>query len=271
MKNLASIRSNYKTNLLARAGDSLFQLSLKYDSIDTYLAQYEIMPDIDVAIEKELKKDLETIENQTKIPEPSNNMELLYLHSIWCYETALNFVGGNLSENEIMVRIGSVLNELGVKYMHWSQEEWNKRPKTKTLTEKSASTSASANDDTTDKDNSAPVKNTLYLTLAIKSYDALTRGIAFFDKIKDNVNLAIVLSNLGRCMRLRAHIDTGDQFDFKKTFYKNAFASYERALNLLESKKSNPQLWDNVTWDLSTGKFVLGKLMLENLTKTMVS
>lgn len=269
MQTLASIRTNYKTNLLARAGDSYFQLSLQYDSIDTYLAQYDIKLDVDVAIEKELKDDLEAIENETKIPEPTNNMEQLLLTSIWCYESALSFVEGNLSGNEIIVRIGSVLNELGVKYMHWSQEEWNKKSKTTTPNETENNTSAS--DDTADKDNAASVKNPLYLTLAIKSYDCLARGIALFDKIKDNVNLAVLLSNLGRCMRLRAHIVNDEQFDFKKAFYKNAFASYERALALLESKKSNPQLWDNVTWDLSTGKFVLGKLMLEQFNETMVS
>lgn len=266
-KTLASIQTNYKTNLLARAGDSFYQLSLQYDSIGTYLAQYDIKPDVDMAIEKELKQDLEAIENETKIPDPTNNMEQLLLTSIWCYETALGFVEGNLSGNEIIVRIGSVLNELGVKYMHWSQEEWNK----KTTCTSTTPTETSASGDTDDKDNAAPVKNPLYLTLAIKSYDCLARGIALFDQIKDNVNLAVVLSNLGRCMRLRAHIVDDEQFDFKKNFYKNAFASYERALHLLESKKSNPQLWDNVTWDLSTGKFVLGKLMLEQFNETMVS
>lgn len=273
MQTLASIRTNYKTNLLARAGDCFFQLSLQYDSIDIYLAQYDIKPDVDVAIEKELKMDLKAIENETKIPDPTNNMEQLLLTSIWCYETALSFVEGNLFGNEIIVRIGSVLNELGVKYMHWSQEEWNKKTTTITSMENN-NTGYSTNaimDDTTDADNVSTVKNPLYLTLAIKSYDCLARGIALFDKIKDNVNLAVLLSNLGRCMRLRAHIVNDEQFNFKKTFYKNAFTSYERALTLLESKKSNPQLWDNVMWDLSTGKFVLGKLMLEQFNETMVS
>lgn len=58
--------------------------------------------------------------------------------------------------------------------------------------------------------------------------------------------------------------------EFKKQIYENAFHHYNRALGILGSKKDNPELWDILTWELSTSTFTWAQLMTDN-TETFVS
>jgi len=46
----------------------------------------------------------------------------------------------------------------------------------------------------------------LYVKLTVNSYDCLRRGIEAFTAVQDNVNLAFLYCNMGRFMRLRAHL-----------------------------------------------------------------
>lgn len=57
-----------------------------------------------------LNMDME-IENELK--KPTKNVEQLTLTSISCYELALECADGNGSRNDLLSRIGSVLNDLG--------------------------------------------------------------------------------------------------------------------------------------------------------------
>lgn len=45
----------------------------------------------------------------------------------------------------------------------------------------------------------------------------------------------------------------------QKVFYTEAFAYYEKAQDVLGSRKSNAELWDLVNWELSTATFILAK------------
>lgn len=38
----------------------------------------------------------------------------------------------------------------------------------------------------------------------------------------------------------------------ERQFYNKALASYQKALQVLGERKTNPTIWDTVTWDLST-------------------
>ena len=42
-------------------------------------------------------------------------------------------------------------------------------------------------------------------------------------------------------------------------FYNEAFTYYEKAKDVLNSRKSNPELWDLVNWELSTATLTLAK------------
>lgn len=257
-----SVGSNYRTNLLARAGDCYFKCAQDFQNINTHLNAYNMRRDIDAKIEKELEKDEKELTKddgkcgaEIRLVKPIDNLEQLILISISYYETALKYTDGRESRDEILGRIGSVLNELGIKYMNWSQEQYQK------VNNDAVPDLTFSTEQPTDDDAKKPEPEDIYLSLAIKSYECLIRGVAIFEEINDNANLAILLCNFGRFMRFRAHLQRDRDFGYKKTCYENAFTSYQRALTILESKKQNLYLWDLVTWELSTGKFTLAKYM----------
>lgn len=106
-----------------------------------------------------------------------------------------------------------------------------------------------------------------YQQQAKKSYELLLKAVALFEGVEDNVNLIICNLNLGRFFRLSAHINifqeiqTTKSIHMQKKMYQESFNSYHRALAILENRKTNPELWDMVTWELSTSTFNLAKQM----------
>lgn len=263
--------SSQKPCLLGRAGDCFFQCAQNFTAIDTYLKQFNDVRDVDAGFKHELKNDIEGIDEKSKLPRPTANMEQLIIASIACYQTALDHATSKESRHELLGRLGSVRNELGVKYMHWAQTEYQKAMNDESVERVSDDGDGDVDGGDGDEKDSATAERT-YLNLSSRSYDCLIRGIACFEEINDEANLAILLCNMGRFMRFRAHLDDStENFNFKKKCYDSAFTHYQRALAILESKKRNCDLWAVVTWELSTGKFTLGKHMLEYFADDMVS
>lgn len=58
--------------------------------------------------------------------------------------------------------------------------------------------------------------------------------------------------------------------EFKKQIYESAFHHYNRALGILGSKKDNPELWDILTWELSTSTFTWAQLVMDS-SRNLVS
>lgn len=83
------------------------------------------------------------------------------------------------------------------------------------------------------------------------SLNHLESGIKAFEAVHDEANLALLHSNTGRLMRLCAHMHAKQNIQ-ERQFYNKALASYQRALQVLGERKTNPTIWDTVTWDLST-------------------
>lgn len=106
-----------------------------------------------------------------------------------------------------------------------------------------------------------------YQQTAKKSYDFLMKAVALFKGVDDSMNLIICNLNLGRFFRLSAHINifheiqAPNSIQMQKRMYQESFNSYHRALAILENRKENPELWDMVTWELSTATFNLAKQM----------
>lgn len=106
-----------------------------------------------------------------------------------------------------------------------------------------------------------------YQQVAKKSYDYLMKAVTLFENVKDSVNLIICNLNLGRFFRLSAHINifhdvlTPKTLQMQRKMYQESFSSYNRALAILENRKANPELWDMVSWELSTATFNLAKQM----------
>lgn len=111
--------------------------------------------------------------------------------------------------------------------------------------------------------------------VAKKSHMFLSRAIALFEGVKDSVNIIICSLNLGRFFRLLAHINIFDvegsstaSLQVQKKMYQESFNSYNRALGIIENRKSNPELWDMVSWEYSTAVFNLAKQMQDNTPLT---
>lgn len=107
--------------------------------------------------------------------------------------------------------------------------------------------------------------------VARKSHMFLSKAISLFEGIKDSINIIICSLNVGRFFRLLAHINLFDlecsstaSQQVQKKMYQEAFNSYNRALALIENRKSNPDLWDMVSWEHSTAVFNLAKQMQDN-------
>lgn len=53
----------------------------------------------------------------------------------------------------------------------------------------------------------------------------------------------------------------GKQNTQERHFYNKALASYQKAVQVLGSRKTNPAIWDTVTWDLSTTLYTMATLL----------
>lgn len=84
----------------------------------------------------------------------------------------------------------------------------------------------------------------------------LESGIKAFEIVHDEANLALLHSNTGRLMRLCAHVNA-KQYSRERHFYNKALTSYQKAIQVLGTRKTNPTIWDSVTWDLSTTLFTM--------------
>lgn len=106
--------------------------------------------------------------------------------------------------------------------------------------------------------------------VSCKSYDNLMKAVSLFEGADDSINLIICNLNLGRFFRLSAHINVTNEMtpaqslQVQRRYYKMSFGSYDKALAILENRKSNPELWDMVTWELSTSTFNLAKQMQDS-------
>uniref|UniRef100_A0A182M322 Erythroid differentiation-related factor 1 n=1 Tax=Anopheles culicifacies TaxID=139723 RepID=A0A182M322_9DIPT len=242
--------SSQRSLLLGRAGDCFFQMVKDWNRISDHLAQFNDEHHLDHLIMEELVKDIGS-EMENSLPIPTENIEQLMITSCSCYETA---IGGATkdSQDELRRRLGSVRNELGVKYMHWAQEEYQKY----------------WDAELQPKDGAIDSTEPLYQLLTKKSYDSLKKGVALFEEVNDTTNLAFLLCNMGRFMRFRAHIhlvgERPNNVNVQKKFYHEAFGYYQRALSTLGTRKEHPELWSLVTWELSTATFNLAKQLQDH-------
>ncbi|XP_067646541.1 erythroid differentiation-related factor 1 [Eurosta solidaginis] len=273
MKYMSGIVSQ-KSCLLGRAGDCFFQMAKNWDNIDIYIEQFNEESEIAQNINNELVKELNG-DDLIELITPLANVEHLMIASCKCYENAIECITNDEittdedAKSELLRRLGNVRNELGLKYMYWAQEEYSKQMSTKSDIPKDESDHPEHNQSKeiqTEKDDKKQVEKPeepIYMKLAMKSYDCLIRGISAFIEVQDNVNLAFLYCNMGRFMRFRAHLYLPEEnIDFvrkQKLFYNEAFVNYEKAKDVLGSRKSSAELWDLVNWELSTATFTLAK------------
>lgn len=96
--------------------------------------------------------------------------------------------------------------------------------------------------------------------LVARSLRHFESGLKAFETVHDEANLALLHSNSGRLMRLRALIHSKVPSQ-ERDFHNKELSSYQKALQVLGSRKTNPVIWDAVTWDLSTTLYNIATLL----------
>ncbi|XP_034944634.1 erythroid differentiation-related factor 1 [Chelonus insularis] len=225
--------------LLGRAGDICFRIVQHWNKIESHREAYESTDDIEEKILSEFSKaediDINVIELFPKI---LNNLEQTLIASFQLYEKALSLNPTENDKDNLLRRLGNIHNELGVFYMNQAMSKYSQY----------------------DLDNlSEPPEVS---NLLKKSMKHLEDGIKAFEVVHDEVNLALLHSNTGRLMRLYAHMNAEKQSE-EQMYYKKAVSSYQKALQVLGTKKTSPSTWDVVTWDLSTTLFSMATLVQE--------
>ncbi|XP_028414584.1 erythroid differentiation-related factor 1-like [Dendronephthya gigantea] len=168
------------------------------------------------------------------------DVEKLLLKSENLYKRALDVSNDSCQIERLVTvtrRLGNIRNELGMLYMNTAVDM-----------------SVGANDETPE----------LYWK---KSLDAFSAGIRAFEAVDDRQNVALLHSNSGRLMRLCAqtlfnHSDKqGTISAQEKAYYISAIEHYQKSLMKLGERKSFPEVWDQVTWDLCGTYYTMGTLV----------
>ncbi|XP_012254661.2 erythroid differentiation-related factor 1 [Athalia rosae] len=221
--------------LLGRAGDSCFMTVQDWNNIDKHKREYNLKNDIDGKILDEIyiTKYLDSSGNRL-LPQSLDNLEETLEASYKCYERALSLEPLEIDKNNLLRRLGNIHNELGVLYMNQA---------------------ACYQSDESEESSNADVTK-----LLTRSSTHLEAGVKAFETVHDEANLALLHSNSGRLMRLCAHIHMKQQSQ-ERHFYNKALISYQKALQVLGSRKSNAAIWDTVTWEMSTTLYTMATLL----------
>ncbi|XP_043265831.1 erythroid differentiation-related factor 1 [Colletes gigas] len=225
--------------LLGRAGDSCFMVVQDWCNVEKHRRDYEIENEIEGKIVEEICtiEDLD-MNGAELLPQRLESLESTLVASYMCYEKALSLEPLDTDKNNLLRRLGNIHNELGVLYMNQAGTRYQQE-----------STAGQTSESSSD-----------VIALLTRSLTHLEAGVKAFETVHDEANLSLLHSNTGRLMRLCAHMHV-KQNTQERHFYNKALVSYQKALQVLGTRKSNPAIWDTVTWDLSTTLFTMATLL----------
>lgn len=234
--------------MLGLAGDIILMFihgGQVYEDISVNLIDYT---EEEMGILDSVERELDTFEHSWACDLRGEKEKLLQQCSA-CYKNALDLATGQMSPDSqafvvtLRKRYGNVKNEMGVFFMGQAQVFLQK------------SDFSSPDDDMNQ--------------LCEKSEESLNEGISSFECVSDTANQALLHSNKGRLMRLRAQAYTqvtllraSPEFSqHERTFYCKAIDCYRVALTLLKSPTRYPDIWESVCWELSTTYYNMAVLL----------
>eukprot|EP00092_Neocalanus_flemingeri_P040206 GFUD01043793.1.p1 GENE.GFUD01043793.1~~GFUD01043793.1.p1 ORF type:complete len:663 (+),score=225.82 GFUD01043793.1:208-1989(+) len=233
---------------LGVAGDCYMACVANWDSMPVYQEQYNTALPAGSGIAREVEKYTTELDRDWTIKQPRDIREAMEL-AIKCYSRALELAGRQ--DISLIRRLANVENELGVFYMNQATALVQKISDNQEL---ALTAMAGAQD------------------LFNYSRKYLNQGIAKFESISDLSNHALLLSNSGRLSRLAGHaagLQTGqgggaEYGGEEAAHYRSAVEYYHQALAVLGSKKTSSQIWDTVSWELSSTLFTVGTLLQDH-------
>ncbi|XP_011298230.1 erythroid differentiation-related factor 1 isoform X1 [Fopius arisanus] len=227
--------------LLGRAGDCCLMAVQDWRNIEKHRDEFEIKDETEGNVVGEIASMKDIDIGAECCSGALGSIEDCLLASYKCYEKALSLVLQDVERTNLLRRVGNIHNELGVLYMN------------------QASAKCQQSEETGGEGKSS--KGSVDISwLLTESLSHLEAGIKAFESVCDEANLALLHSNKGRLMRLCAHINVDKRIQ-ERNFYNKALVSYQRALQVLGVRKTNPAIWDTVNWDLSTTLFTMATLL----------
>ena len=237
---------------LGVAGDCYMACVARWPDMPVYQEQYNTVLAAEGGIAKEVERYTHELERDWTIKQPKDIQEAMEL-AVRCYGQAIDLLGSKQGEEvtSLQRRLANVENELGVFYMNQATALVQRI--TEDQEELAVPAMAGAQD------------------LFSFSRKYLDKGVARFQGITDLPNTALLLSNSGRLSRLAGHA-AGLQENFEASEfggeeakqYREALDYYRQALTVLGSRKVSPEIWDSVTWELSSTLYTVGTLLQDH-------
>lgn len=230
-----SSRAVQESCMLGRAADACLMIVKNWSEINKYKEQFNTSSEIYTKILKHVNKEDVVDDNEISVvPQEFISVEQMLEAGVSLYEKALK---SELVQdrNTLLRRLGNIHNEIGVYHMH----------------------QANANSEAFSEHYN-------------KSLNHLQNGIKIFENVRDISNLALLYSNMGRLMRFCAHFYSPNIENKRrpkgqeKHFYDKALDYYQKALNVLNARHDHPQVWDTVTWELSSALYTRATLLQDD-------
>ncbi|XP_075072073.1 erythroid differentiation-related factor 1 isoform X2 [Mixophyes fleayi] len=235
---------------LMLCGDIQLMLAQNAGNRSAYFEEYNYQTRDDQEILHSLHRE-SSCEGFSFVTDLITDLECQLSISCKCYEAANEIlVVTHLKDQHpeqqapVLKRLGNIRNEIGVFYMNQAAAMQSERSATKSV--------SSAEQD-----------------LWKKSFDSFKKGIINFETIKDATNIALLLCNSGRLMRICAQAHCGGASDTSRgefspeeaLYYNKAVDYYHKALKSVDNRETHQAVWDSVYWELSTTYFTMATLL----------
>ncbi|XP_048864932.1 erythroid differentiation-related factor 1 isoform X2 [Brienomyrus brachyistius] len=240
----------FHSQCLSLCGDIQLMLAQNASSRAAYVEEYSYQTKEDQEILHSLHREC-SCQAFNMATDLATDPEYQLFVSCKCYEAAFELLtSSNLKTQrpnqlaQILKRLGNIRNEMGVFYMNQAAAM---------QTEKEVKLSVSAAEQEMWK----------------KSFSFFEKGLKDFEAINDNTNMALLLCNTGRLMRIcaQAHcavstdVSRGEFSPEEALYYNKGVDYYLRAMKSLGTREGHEAVWDSVNWELSTTYFTLATLL----------
>ena len=247
------------TFALGVAGDAYLAMVARWADLPVYLEQYNAVLAAEGGIAREVERYTDELERDWTIKQPKDIREAMEL-AARCYTKALDLVGEGEERTSLQRRLANVENELGVFFMNQGAA----------LVQRAGG----------DSEEVAVAAMAGAQDLFTTSRRLLARGVERFEAIADLPNTALLLSNSGRLERVAGHAaglaaaEGSEVAEFggeEAASYRAAVAHYHRALAVLGGRRAGQEIWDSVTWELSSTLYTVGTLLQDHAPLTSQS
>ncbi|XP_023697588.1 erythroid differentiation-related factor 1 isoform X2 [Paramormyrops kingsleyae] len=240
----------FHSQCLSLCGDIQLMLAQNASSRAAYLEEYNYQTKEDQEILHSLHREC-SCQAFNMATDLAMDPEYQLFVSCKCYEAAFELLtSSNLKTQrpnqlaQVLKRLGNIRNEMGVFYMNQAAAM---------QTEKEVKLSVSAAEQEMWK----------------KSFSFFEKGLKDFEAIDDSTNVALLLCNTGRLMRIcaQAHcavstdVSRGEFSPEEALYYNKGIDYYLKAMKSLGTREGHEAVWDSVNWELSTTYFTLATLL----------